>query len=213
MSLDGGVKEAFKDSENEAEYVDLKVGPVLFQDDIGRLSENIKSAQEGNNKIEDMAEKKLLDFNLDKSCVIIIGSRKFRRNKKEELETNPLTFCDEIMKVVESERYLGDFIGPSLSESVFITVKKRKVMVQRLISEIKVTIEDCRSSVVGGISAGLQIWNMAVMPFLYNNSECWTDMPKKLLVFLVLFKILSSVPYLEHQEAVLSPHITGTLEV
>ena len=67
----------------------------------------------------------------------------------------------------------------SLSESVFTTVQRRKGLACRLISEIKVTIEDIRINTVGGLKAGLDIWNMAVVPFLFNNSECWVEIPKK----------------------------------
>ena len=90
-------------------------------------------------------------------------------------------FCGQKMKLVESERYLGDYIGYSLSESVFITVNKRKGLCKRLISEINVTLKDCRVNVIGGLTTGLDIWNMAVLPYLLGNSECWVDMPKKAL--------------------------------
>ena len=126
-----------------------------------------------------MAESKLLDFNLDKTCIIIIGSKKFRKKISDELKVNPILFYDRPIKLVESEKYLGDFIGLSLSESVFITVLKRKGMGERLIREIKVTVEDCRNNSVGGLVTGIEIWNMAVMPFLFSNCECWIDIPKK----------------------------------
>ena len=83
------------------------------------------------------------------------------------------------MKVFESEWYLGDILGSSLSQSVFLTILKRKSLVLELISEIRVTIDDCRSNSVGGLKVGLEIWRKAVVPFLYNNSECWVQTPKK----------------------------------
>ena len=54
----------------------------------------------------------------------------------------------------------------------------------RLISEIKVTVEDCRSNAIGGIEVGLEIWCKAVVPFLYGNSDCWVEMPKKAMSLL-----------------------------
>ena len=103
------------------------------------------------------------------------------KNIIQQCDNDPIIFCGNPMKFFESERYLGDIIGFSLSESVFLTILKRKGLVMRLISEIKVTIQDYRSSVVGGIIAGFEIWNMAVKPFLYGNCETWTDIPKKAL--------------------------------
>ena len=88
-------------------------------------------------------------------------------------------FCNEEMKIRESEKYLGDYVSYSLSDSVFKTVQRRKGLAKRLTSEIKVTIEDIRCNTVGGLVAGLTIWNMAVVPFLFNNSDCWMEIPKK----------------------------------
>ena len=60
------------------------------------------------------------------------------------------------------------------------TIKRRKGSVMRLISEIKVTVEDCRSDTIGGLIVGLEIWCKAVVPFLYGNSDCWVEMPKSI---------------------------------
>ena len=83
------------------------------------------------------------------------------------------------MNSSESEKYLGDYMGSSLSESVFVTIQRRKGLSLRLISEIKLTLEDCRSHVLGGIATGLEIWNMAVIPFLFANCDTWMEIPKK----------------------------------
>ena len=47
--------------------------------------------------------------------------------------------------------------------------------------EIKAVIEDCRAEVVGGITAGLEIWELAVIPYLINNCDTWAYMPKQAL--------------------------------
>ena len=162
-------------------YSDLKINPCLFQDDVARVAENLLSIREGNNRMESMAESKLLDYNLDKSNLILIGSKKFRKKIKQELDINPVMFCGGIMKLSESDKYLGDYLGCSISESVFTTVQKRKGLTLRLISEIKITIEDIRSNQLGGLVTGINIWNLAVIPFLFNNSECWLVIPRKTL--------------------------------
>ena len=85
------------------------------------------------------------------------------------------------MRLSESEKYLGDFMSSSLSDSVFVTVQRRKGLAMRLISELKVTVEDIRINTVGGLLAGLEIWKMAIIPFLFNNCETWMEIPKKAL--------------------------------
>ena len=93
-------------------------------------------------------------------------------------------FCNQPMKVSESEKYLGDHVSYSLSESVFTTIQKRKGLCMTIFSEIKLTVEDCRSKVVGGLLCGINIWTMAVIPFLFGNSECWVEIPKKAITLL-----------------------------
>ena len=102
------------------------------------MAKNIDSIR----KIEDTTEKKLLDFNLEKSCLIIIGSKRFEKKINEDLKINPIKFCNEVMRISDSEKYLGDYISSSLSESVFKTIQKRKGLAMRLICEIKVTLKE-----------------------------------------------------------------------
>ena len=178
-SLSGGVSDYFSDSASEVKYDTLVLAPCLYQDDIARMANNLEAVREGNNRLEAMAESKLLDYHDSKSGMIIIGSRKFQRKTKETLERNPVNFCGKPMTVFESERYLGEILGSSLAQSVFLTILKRKGLVQRLTSEIRVTIDDIRSDSIGGIMVGLEIWKKAVIPFLWNNSECWMEAPRK----------------------------------
>ena len=42
-------------------------------------------------------------------------------------------------------------------------------------------MEDCRAMVTGGIITGLEIWEMAVTPYILNNSETWNSLPKTAL--------------------------------
>jgi hypothetical protein len=130
----------------------------------------------GNNKMEAMAESKLLNYNLDKSCFIVTGNKKTRQVIHTQLETSPLLLCGADMKQETQAKYLGDWLTcHGLSDSVTITVKKRKGLVSLSIYEIRSVIEDCRSQVCGGLSAGLDIWELAVLPKLLYNSDCWMD--------------------------------------
>ena len=90
VSLDNGVKEIFGEDNHENDhsnngsdsemdgYKDM-FHPILFQDDLGKASENVDEAQKANDKMEDLLESKLLDFNIDKSVGVVIGDAKARK--------------------------------------------------------------------------------------------------------------------------------------
>ena len=146
-------------------------------DDVARLALSLEAVQECNNRMEAVAESKLLDFNLDKSSVILIWSKKFIRITKEKYKVNPIMLCNHKIKLSESESFLGDKIGSSLSISVSHNSKETgtyKETHQWIHHDI-----DCRSHMIGGITLGLDIWNLAIMPYLFYNSECWISTPKK----------------------------------
>ena len=49
-------------------------------------------------KMEALIESKLIQFNIDKSCFLILGSKKARTQLQTELTTYPLTLCDFTLK-------------------------------------------------------------------------------------------------------------------
>ena len=79
------------------------------------------------------------------------------------------------MKIETKGTYLGEEIGKSAKESISLTLDKRIPLVRKAIFEIKHLVEDCRSSIVGGINSGLLLWNSCIIPFLYGNSSTWMD--------------------------------------
>ena len=86
------------------------------------------------------------------------------------------------MKEVDSEKYLGDYISTfGATDTALTTVKKRHSKAMNAIREIKTVIEDCRAEVVGGILTGLEIWEVAVIPYLINNCDTWAYMPQTAL--------------------------------
>ena len=98
----------------------------------------------------------------------------------EEMIEKPVTLCGEIMNVVDTYTYLGDQIsGFGVTESVMATIMKRKGLVCKSIREIRSMIDDCRAHMVGGIRAGIQVWELAVIPYSLNNCDTWTEMSEK----------------------------------
>ena len=179
VSLDNGVEDFFKHSEHEVNYGGIVLRPLLYQDNVARLAPDLKAAQEGNDRMDAVAATKLLDFHTDKSSFLIFGKKKRRQKILEDLELNPLTLSGKTMVRQNAAKYLGDFLSENgLSDSVALTIKKRKPLTIRAIYEIRAVVDDCRSMVVGGLTAGFQMWEMAVLPMLLFNSECWLEIGK-----------------------------------
>ena len=199
-NIDYTVNEVFLTSRDEISYGPDRLQPLLFQDDISRLATSIRSAQNGNIRMEAVMESKILDFNLDKSCVIIIGSKKRKAEIESELQEHPLMLCGKEMKNVSMEKYLGDMISSAgLSESVHSTVLKRKGQVVSSIIEIRAVVDDCRTNIVGGVLTGLDIWELAILPYLLNNSETWTETSK------MTFEVLDNLQNMFYRNLLATP--------
>ena len=190
-NIDYTVNQYFKNSKDEISYGVERLQPLLFQDDISRISTSIEAAQAGNDKMESVMESKLLDFNHDKSVIIVMGSKKRKSDIENQLKSSPLTLGGKAMKIATLEKYLGDMISTDgLADSVSATVMKRKGQTVSSIIETKAVIEDCRANVIGGIIAGLEIWELAILPHLLYNSETWTNISKRTV------EILENIQYM-----------------
>jgi hypothetical protein len=88
-NIDYSMNRFFSVSKDELRYVGLKLQPLIFQDDISRTTTSVWAAQTGNNTIEAAMETKLLDFNLDKSCYLLMGSNDNKEKIENELKVNP----------------------------------------------------------------------------------------------------------------------------
>ena len=98
--------------------------------------------------MEALAETKLLNYNLEKSCFIVIGSKKTRKELEEQLQQSPIHLCGDKMKQEEKAKYLGDWLSCfGLADSVSATVMKRKGLAVHSIHEIRAVVDDSRSLV------------------------------------------------------------------
>ena len=80
----------FGRSEQEIYYEDLRLQPTAFQDDLMFMSETIDDIRAGISKFEAMANTKLLSFNSSKSALVVLGPKKLKESKINELESNPI---------------------------------------------------------------------------------------------------------------------------
>ena len=83
------------------------------------------------------------------------------------------------MKEMTQEKYLGDYLHCNGNpDSVAATVYVRSALAVSMVNEIKSVLEDCRVNVAGGICAGIDIWELSVLPFLLKNCSVWDDIPQ-----------------------------------
>ena len=145
-------------------------------------------------------ESKLLDLHADKSCIILIGNPEQRKAAQMELKRNPIKLYGNIMKEKQSEKYLGDIIHyDGNSASVEATVNDRYGRILIGATEIRQVIENCRSQQVGGLKAGMHLWEAAYIPSLLNNCQTWVEISDTTVERLEelqnkFFRIMLSVP-------------------
>ena len=178
VSLDGGVQDYFRDS-NHVYYDNIPIKALLWQDDVLKVNNTLKEAQECNLRMEAVLASKNLSFNLDKSVFLVAGNKRFKEKVSNQLEESPLLLCDKKMKNVENYSYLGEVLSDvSVGHSVLSTINKRYGIAHKAIFEIKMIMEDTRSTVPGAFMLANKIWEIAVLPALLYSSDIWIEMPK-----------------------------------
>ena len=174
LNLDGEVNHFFSGSINEAAYSDVRLQPLILQDDLCRMSCSADSARAAMRRMENIMKLQQLDINVTKSSFIVCQNSTKSDEIKKELENNPLRYDGTKVKEKQNEKYLGDMIdGRGLKESIEATLSERSGRISGSIMEIRTILDDYRSSQAGGIMAGIMLWEMAVIPSFINNSETW----------------------------------------
>jgi hypothetical protein len=146
-------------------------------------------------------ESKLLNLHQDKSCFIVIGNKKVTGGIYKELELSPLTLYGKMMKEKKYEKYLGDYIHQAgVAESAEVTVKERCGKMFAAHREIKAIVEDCRSTTLGGLKVGIDIWETAYIPSILSNCSTWMELKQSTIDKLddlqySLYRSLLDVPF------------------
>ena len=81
LNLDKEVMDSFTDSEDELYYGEVRIQPMLYQDDIIRLSSSREKVQNGNDRIEAIMKSKQLEVHPEKSCFLVVDNG----NKMQEI--------------------------------------------------------------------------------------------------------------------------------
>jgi hypothetical protein len=148
----------------------------MFQDDLIHLSEGISEARAASSKIGAIMSQRNLRLNVDKSVALVLGSKKQRASIRAELEARPL-MCGRVqMKLVESDKWLGQQLSEGgLSQSVAATVAAREGRVRGACLEIASIVEDWRSQAVGGMETALLLWEACCVPSILHGAGTWVE--------------------------------------
>ena len=121
-----------------------------------------------------------LELNVDKSVTILFGKPKQVDKIQTFIKENKsLTLNGSEVKMKQEEKYLGDFLHSlGLSKSAEVTVNKRYGKCLKSVIELKSIIDDFRMHSLGGICAGIDIFNMTIFPVLTYNSSTWFELNK-----------------------------------
>merc|ERR1719470_514386 len=113
-----------------------------------------------------------LSLNVDKSATIIFGRKNQILKMRKDIEENrSLSLNGENVDMKFEEKYLGDYLHSfGLSKSVEVTVNKRYGKCVKSVIELQSVINDFRMHSLGGISVGLDIFTMAILPVMMTNS-------------------------------------------
>ena len=174
-SIGTAIYETFKE-EFSTMLGKLGLNCLIFQDDIGKLNDNMDEVREGCDKIDETLKSKRLSLNYDKSKYVIIGGTKARKEILEQAKINPLTMGGVIIANAIMEKYLGDIIHElGCARSIQETIKER---IGKLIATAEEIIKTSENPWMGGLNNSetpFKLFEARIIPALLNNCESWID--------------------------------------
>ena len=176
-NLDKTVTNYFSGSQDELSYATTRIQPLMFQDDTTRLVTSIEAAQKGNIIMNAAMKRKQLEIIVDKCCVIVFDKKSRSKETREAINQNSwLSIDGNRVKAKQQDKYLGDILNEGgLKQSVQATISERYGKAFASIREIGAVINDFRINAIGGLKAGLDIYEMVVIPSVLNNSDTWME--------------------------------------
>ena len=117
-SLGNGVEDYFETSDSDLHYGPIRLLPQSYQDDLFRFLEDPLAAELGNERFENLADSKCLQYNHSKSAIIVLGRKKEREKMEKMFEANPPLHYGKQMNIEKHGTWLGEEIGGSLSDCI-----------------------------------------------------------------------------------------------
>ena len=199
-NLDKTLCAYFGGSDSELSYGDRRLQPITFQDDTCRLAGSVEDVQEGNIIMQAAMKRMQLDLNIAKCSVIVFHNKKSGIIREKMNKMKHIKIANNQILAKDKDEYLGDFIHEGgLSKSVETTINNRLGRIFSSMIEVSAILDDFRIDTIGGMVAGLEIYELALLPSLLNNSDIWTDINRESINKLenlqnTMFRYLFGVP-------------------
>ena len=122
-------------------------------------------------------KRKQLELNVDKCGVIVFDKRSKTKETRKAINLKCLlSIGGNKIKAKVQDKYLGDILHEGgLRQSVQATIDERYGKAFASLREIGSVINDFRINAIGGLKAGLDIFEMVVIPSVLNNSDTWME--------------------------------------
>ena len=105
VNLDSDMEEFFAGSSSELTYGEVRLQPLMFQDDVVRLAADLASARAGNKRLEGVVKLKQLEMHPDKTGMILFGNTE---KLYQEIEEQPVMFNDFQTNPKVMDKWLGE---------------------------------------------------------------------------------------------------------
>ena len=102
-----------------------------------------------------------------------------KKSREAVNSTGVLSIGKNLIKAKTQDKYLGDILNEGgLAQSMKETISDRYAKAFNSIREIGAVINDFKINAIGGLKAGLDIFEMVVVPSVLNNSDTWAGIER-----------------------------------
>ena len=154
--------------------------PLVFQDDIAKISTSRQECQIAQTIISETIESKQLKLNVEKCKLLVVGRGVAADRARAETDTFPIMMNQQKICRVAGEKYLGDWIADKgTSESADNTIQQRLKMIKATTCEILALAADLKSKYIGPAATALELWESLIISKLLNNAPTWVQLSAK----------------------------------
>ena len=128
--------------------------------------------------MEAAMKRKQLDLNISKCSLIMFGNKRRAETIRSNInKLGSLKIGNNQIMAKEKDAYLGDILHEGgLAISAETTINHRYGRIFSSIIEVSAILDDFRIDTIGGLVAGHEIYELALLPSLLNNADVWVEL-------------------------------------